>query len=301
MRSRDLFNKKEAENEIMENGKKPMERVEKNKGFTLIELLVVIAIIALLLSILIPALSRVKLVGLRILCANDLRQQGLGTMLFANEHDSEVPMTIGGAANWLWDMPFDTTKQISDYAGFDDNKTFFCPADKVKQHDDARFWQYSWLYPGPYPNKEPLRDESRLRPDQLRDLFRVLPMVYMFDKLNADRSSKLPTRLMTGEDAKWIRKLSGVPNASAKVMIMDVVISENNWNFFAIESGGIWVMTQKNVADNSNHASRQFITSGPFKGPKPEGSNVVYADGHADWRRFENMKHRLSYGQWFWW
>ena len=46
-------------------------------GFTLIELLVVISIIALLLSILMPALSRVKEQGRRVVCASEVRQAGL--------------------------------------------------------------------------------------------------------------------------------------------------------------------------------------------------------------------------------
>ena len=55
----------------------------KRRGFTLIELLVVIAIIALLLSILTPALNQVKERGKRAVCMSNIRQLSLANILYA--------------------------------------------------------------------------------------------------------------------------------------------------------------------------------------------------------------------------
>jgi len=62
--------------------------MRQNNGFTLIELLVVIAIIALLLSILTPALNTVKERAKRILCANRLKQWGIAVHAYAAENDN---------------------------------------------------------------------------------------------------------------------------------------------------------------------------------------------------------------------
>lgn len=60
-------------------------------GFTLIELLVVIAIIALLLSILMPALGRVKEAGKRAVCLSNVKSLTLGWMLYIQDNDGNLP------------------------------------------------------------------------------------------------------------------------------------------------------------------------------------------------------------------
>lgn len=55
------------------------------RGFTLIELLVVISIIALLVAILLPALSKARLTALVLQCLNQERQMGIALMMYAND------------------------------------------------------------------------------------------------------------------------------------------------------------------------------------------------------------------------
>ncbi|MDB5297113.1 MAG: xcpT 9 [Phycisphaerales bacterium] len=65
------------------------------RGFTLVELIVAIGIIALLIAILMPALSRAREAAKRAVCASNLRQLGLAARAFANDHKGRFPMSYG--------------------------------------------------------------------------------------------------------------------------------------------------------------------------------------------------------------
>jgi prepilin-type N-terminal cleavage/methylation domain-containing protein/prepilin-type processing-associated H-X9-DG protein len=83
----------------------------KNKwGFTLIELLIVIAVIAILASLLLPAIHRVKQAAHAAACLNNLKQWGLATQMFAVDNGDLLPKD--GSPNgtsldegWYNDLP----------------------------------------------------------------------------------------------------------------------------------------------------------------------------------------------------
>jgi prepilin-type N-terminal cleavage/methylation domain-containing protein len=66
-----------------------MRRISRS-GFTLIELLIVITIIALLVSILMPMISRAREMAARTKCLSNIRQLQMGWIAYANEHKGKI-------------------------------------------------------------------------------------------------------------------------------------------------------------------------------------------------------------------
>jgi prepilin-type N-terminal cleavage/methylation domain-containing protein len=116
------------------------------RGFTLIELLVVIAIIAILMAILMPALSRAREQGKRAVCLNNTKTLVLGWMMYCEEYAGNMPQAQATSTNgWVLnpsgstpvDAPRDTQlKAIEEgqlFRYIQNAKVYRCPV--AKSHE----------------------------------------------------------------------------------------------------------------------------------------------------------------------
>ena len=154
-------------------------RLAGSRGFTLIELLVVIGIIALLLSILMPALGRVRRQALAVQCASNMRQIAMGWLMYANAHKGSMvparPPNLGPAGNvysvgngvcwrprWYallgaqtglhaFDRP-DPSQSVENMVQID-NPVFLCPAEPQRTSGRHYVYGYNHQFLGNARNK----------------------------------------------------------------------------------------------------------------------------------------------------
>jgi prepilin-type processing-associated H-X9-DG protein/prepilin-type N-terminal cleavage/methylation domain-containing protein len=115
-------------------------------GFTLVELLVVIGIIAVLIAMLLPALSKARQQAVLIKCASNLREIGQGMTMFVNDNKFHWIKNSNGVNRWPYEL-IDKKYLPKGYSNVANTNVFLCPADTAPPTSStAQRWEYGGSY-----------------------------------------------------------------------------------------------------------------------------------------------------------
>lgn len=132
----------------------------RRRAFTLVELLVCIGIIALLLSILLPALSLARSAANATKCATNVRSIATAALAYANENNGMVPRDLFGAGSFFaanlaphvgYSTILPTNNKATLYDAFSKIQAYHCPALKGTQftlHYTVNSIDFDWYQRG---------------------------------------------------------------------------------------------------------------------------------------------------------
>ncbi|MHC4594727.1 MAG: type II secretion system protein [Planctomycetota bacterium] len=239
--------------------------MHERNGFTLIELLVVIAIVAILMAILMPALKRAREQGGRAACLSNLKQLQLGWSIYADENEEKI---VNGEA----------------YNGGDG----LAPVPNGGRHKGERWWTGDDVGDFWAGINLPLdlqrkairagalftycKNERLYRcPTGVRGEMRTYSIVDSMNGLRRSGTYHGDEGVKVGRTVLWIKKRSeiSVPGPTYRIVFLD--------------EGRITPDSYATHYQNERWWDPPFVRHA-------DGTNVSFADGHADYWKYRGKK-----------
>jgi len=244
----------------------------RNKGFTLIELLVVISIIALLLSILMPALNKARASGRAVVCMSNLRQFGVATQTYVAANKDVLPLVTerfwssgllvpkgnDGGRGWSW------AGLLHNTGGFG-IASFHCPADQRGRNklDISSLWNPKDI--AEYDTMYTAGKQISYSAVMVNYAYATIPWSQPYSaygQLTTVRMSKVPSPAT--KQTIWDGPYDLFTNGSSYQWCLSSIISQMN------QRSPNWELTRHLFRHTSN---------GKFNAAR--GPNALFLDGHV--------------------